>query len=115
MLEAAEAILGSPPEIDLLSNQDLSREDLEAEAASWLNDHPGNALLLTDIGFGSCGQAALSATRGRDDVGVVAGVNLPLLLTLLQCREFETFENLMGHLAERGRGCLQFFLRGGPI
>ena len=112
LLEAARAILGASPEIDVLENDGLSPDALGAAVDAWLSAHPGPALILTDLGFGSCCQTARLASRSRPEVGVVAGVNLPVLLALLRSREHGDASTLLDHLVERGRDSIQVF-RGG--
>ncbi len=114
LLSAAEAVLGRAPETDHLSNDGLGPAELDARIGEWLAAHPGPALILADLGFGSCCQAARRVSRGRDDVGVIAGVNLPVLLAAFRSREHEDFSRFMRHLAERGRGSLEVYLGGVP-
>ena len=112
LLDAAESILGTRPILDALSNRDLGQEALDARIVAWLAAHPGPALILTDLEFGSCCQAARRVTRGRGDVGVVTGVNLPVLLALIRSRDNASLEDLLRHVAERGRSGVEVFLGG---
>jgi mannose/fructose-specific phosphotransferase system component IIA len=54
-------------------------------------------------------------SRGRDEVGIVAGVNLPIFLAALRSREQPDLSSLMRHLQERGRGSVEVFLGGDPL
>jgi len=112
LLAAAEAILGKRPEIDHLSNQGESPEELGEKIDRWIESHPGPALILADLGFGSCCQAARRVTRGRGDVAIVAGVNLPMLLAAIRSGDPEDLGSFVDHLAERGRGSVEVY-RGG--
>ncbi len=112
LLSAAGAILGERPRVDAFSNQGLSREVVEARIEAWLDAHPGPALILTDLGFGSCCQAARLASRGRDHVGIVTGVNLPVFLAALRSREQDGLEDLLRHLHDRGRDGVMAYLAG---
>jgi mannose/fructose-specific phosphotransferase system component IIA len=114
LLEAAEAILGSRPQLDTLSNRGLSPAELERRIGEWLETHPGPALILTDLGFGSCCQSARRITRGRHDVGIVSGVNLPVLLAALRSREHDDLAALLRHVGDRGREGVEVFVGGEP-
>jgi mannose/fructose-specific phosphotransferase system component IIA len=115
MLAAAAAILGARPPVDHISNEGLSTEALGTAIDAWLGDNPGPALILADLGFGSCCQAARLVSRGRAEVGIVAGVNLPLLLAALRSREQPDLPAFMRHLEERGRGSVEMYLGGNPL
>ncbi len=114
LLEAAAAILGQLPPIDSFSNEGLSNPELEARIHRWLDDHPGPALILTDIGFGSCCVAARRVTRDQDEVGIVAGLNLPLLLAAFRSREHESMADFLRHLARRGQESVEVYRGGNP-
>jgi len=112
LLEGAESILGFRPPVDALSNQGLGKEALETRIHEWLDAHPGPALILADVDFGSCCQAARLVARGRDDVGIVAGVNLPILLAVARSHETDGIAAFVRHLSERGRGGVEVYLGG---
>ena len=107
LLEAAEIILKSRPEVTLLTNRDLNVAELQDKMVSWLAEHKGIRLILTDLPFGSCCQAAKFVAHGDPDVGIVAGVNLPVLLAALRSREHASLGDLLKHLADRGAGAVE--------
>jgi PTS system N-acetylgalactosamine-specific IIA component len=107
LLQAAEAILKEPPRVTLLSNRDLTPDELEAEMRRWLAERRGIRLILTDLPFGSCCQAAKLVAKGDPEVGIVAGVNLPVLLAALRSREHASLPELLRHLAQRGAGAVE--------
>ncbi len=112
LLAAAEAILGQRPPVDLVSNEGISPPELESRIHEWLDHHPGPALILADLGFGSCCQAARRVSRGQAEVGIVAGVNLPVLLAAMRSRDHADLAALLRHLSERGRSSVEVY-RGG--
>jgi mannose/fructose-specific phosphotransferase system component IIA len=112
LLAAAEAILGERPAVDLVSNEGLSPEALGRAIDGWLEGHPGPAVILVDLGFGSCCQTARRVTRHRETVAVVAGINLPALLAAVRSREHADLPAFLRHLEERGRGGFEVFLGG---
>jgi mannose/fructose-specific phosphotransferase system component IIA len=115
LLAAAEAILGERPAVDHLSNEGLSPDALGAAIDAWVAGHPGPAVILVDLGFGSCCQTARRVTRDRDTVAVVAGVNLPALLAAVRSRELADLPAFLRHIEERGRGGFELYLGGARI
>ncbi len=87
LLRAAEKVYGPIEGVHVLSNEGLSREALEdaieREVTAW--DHGG--LVLTDFWGGSCHTCGLAAARGRGEILILTGVNLPALLDYLHNRE----------------------------
>lgn len=107
LLEAAEAIMNAPPEVTLMTNKDLTLPELEAKMEEWLKGHQGTRLILTDLPFGSCCQAAKTVASQDPEVGIVAGVNLPVLLAALRSRDHATLQDLLKHIADRGAGAVE--------
>ena len=87
LLHAAERVYGPFEDVQVLSNDGLSREGLELaierEIAHWTQ----GGLVLTDFWGGSCHVCGLTATRGRGEIVIVTGLNLPILLDYLHNRE----------------------------
>ena len=115
LLTAAESILGECPPIDHLTNDGLSPDELGKRIDAWLEENPAPALILTDLGFGSCCQTARRVTRDNGQVGILAGVNLPVLLAAARSRELEDLRTLMNHLAERAVGSVERYLGGNRV
>ena len=96
LLRAAEKVYGAIEGVEVLSNEGLSRDQLEARIVERVDGWPQGGLVLTDFWGGSCHLCGMSAARGRDLV-IVTGVNLPTLLDYLHNRE----KYPAGELAER--------------
>jgi mannose/fructose-specific phosphotransferase system component IIA len=109
LLDAATAILGERPPVDLLTNRDRAPAEVEADIRAWLGAADGPALLLTDLSFGSLCQTARRVAGDRPDVGIVAGVNLPVLLAALRSRDLPDLASVVRHLAERGADSVETF------
>jgi mannose/fructose-specific phosphotransferase system component IIA len=106
LLEAARRIAGSVDGVDVLSNENLSRDGLiEAVRERVRSFGPAGGLVLADAAGGSCAQASLAAvSRGAPGpVRVVCGVNLPMLLDFLHNRGGLTVEALAERLVAKGR------------
>lgn len=78
LVEAVQAIAGDTGTFVTVSNDGASRESLCADLHAAVGDGP--AVIFVDMPGGSCLYAAVAGIRERDDVAVVAGVNLPMLL-----------------------------------
>jgi len=114
ILEAARSILGEIEGVDVLVGGCGAVEETEDRFAAWLEDHQGPVLVLTDLGFGSCCQSARRVSRGRENVGVIAGINLPAFLAVFRTGPHEDFPALMAHLAERARQSVEVYRGGSP-
>jgi len=97
LLRAAEQVYGPVSGVAVLSNEGLSRDALEAEIRARVAGWDGGGIVLTDFWGGSCHLCGVSATRGRDEVALVTGLNLPILLDYLHNRD----QFAPGALAER--------------
>ena len=79
-------------EVNLPPDRDI--DDMKAELAGIMESAAGGSVvLLTDMFGGSAFMAAAPYARAPDRM-LVAGVNLPLFLDLLQARETEDIEGL---------------------
>jgi len=113
LLRAAEKLYGPVEDVAVLSNEELSRDDLEraidARVSSW--DHGG--LVLTDVWGGSCHQCGARAARGRGEVAVVTGLNLPILIDYLHNRDQVGVIDLAERLLKKGQASIRL-QRGQP-
>jgi mannose/fructose-specific phosphotransferase system component IIA len=107
LLRAAETLYGPVDDVGMLSNEGLSRADLEraieARVAAW----PAGGLVLTDMWGGSCYQCGASVARGHGEVVVVAGLNLPTLLDYLHNRDHTTVSELADRLLRKGQDSIR--------
>ena len=114
LLRAAGKVYGPVEEVEVLSNEGLSREQLEREievrVAAWT--HGG--LVLTDFWGGSCHVCGVAAARGHGDVVVVTGLNLPTLLDYLHNRGQYSSLELAARLQQKGRDSIRLH-HGQPV
>ena len=107
LLRAAEKVYGPVEGVDVLSNEGLSRDALERaidqRVASWAS----GGLVLTDFWGGSCHLCGVSATRGRTEVAVVSGLNLPSLLDYLPNRDHYEPGALAERLQKKGQDSIR--------
>jgi PTS system mannose-specific IIA component len=115
LVEAALLVAGPREGVAALSNTGLSREGLVEAVLAHMAALPAedSLLLLVDAPGASPHVACrLALARQREErrtrlLGPVTGVNLPLLLTLLNRRETTTPADLLPLLLDRGRAGIQ--------
>jgi len=87
LVGAAEEISGIRGALIPVSNAGLGREALEQRVAGAVAGH--RAVVFVDLPSGSCLFAAMKGLPARENVRVVTGVNLVMLLDFLFHREEE--------------------------
>jgi mannose/fructose-specific phosphotransferase system component IIA len=100
LVDAVRQISGIDDALVAISNRGLSPELLAREVDSWLGQGP--VVLFTDLPSGSCHFAARRLCHGREDVVVITGVNLPILLDFVLHRDLPLRE-LVQRAVDRGR------------
>ena len=103
LLRAAQVLYGPVEGVGVLSNEGLSRDALEAEIARHVAAWPAGGIVFTDVWGGSCHTCGASAARGRGEVVVVTGLNLPTLLDYLHNRERQGPAELAERLLKKGQ------------
>jgi len=103
LLRAASGIYGPVEDVAVLSNEGLSREQLEDRIASQVSGWTQGGLILTDFWGGSCHICGVAATRDRGHIVVVTGLNLPLLLDYLHNRDTTDPSALADRLHRKGQ------------
>jgi mannose/fructose-specific phosphotransferase system component IIA len=107
LVRAAERVVGSIEDVTLLSNEGLSRDDLEDAIETCVKDWKEGGLLLTDFWGGSCHTCGATAARRHGEVVIVTGVNLPLLLDYLHNRDRLSAPELAERLQQKGRDSIR--------
>src|SRR5258707_12106449 len=80
LLRASERMFGPVEGVEVLTNEGLSREDLERAIEDRVAAWPEGGLVLTDVWGGSCHQFGASPARRRGPVAVLTGLNPPTLV-----------------------------------
>ena len=107
LVRAAERVVGSIEDVTLLSNEGLSRADLEEAIESCVRDWEDGGLLLTDFWGGSCHTCSATAARRHGEIVIVTGINLPLLLDYLHNRDRLSATALAERLQQKGRDSIR--------
>ena len=114
LLRAAEKVYGPIEGIEMLSNEGLSREDLEQAIGRRVADWRGGGLVLTDF----CGRSRRprlpGRRRGDRHVVVVTGINLPMLLDFVHNRDEYGPLALADRLQRKGRDSIRLH-HGAPV
>ena len=120
LLRAAERLYGPVEGVSVLSNEGLSRIDLEAEIDRRVAEWPHGGIVFTDVWGGSCHLCGASAARrapgapGSGEVVVVTGLNLPTLLDYLHNRDAHPALELAERLLKKGQESIRL-QRGQPV
>ena len=114
LIRAAAAVYGPVEDVQVLSNQGLSREQLEHEIERIVTAWPAGGLVLTDFWGGSCHVCGAAAARGHGEVVVLTGLNLPTLIDYLHNRDGATTLELAERLLAKGQASIRV-QRGLPV
>lgn len=104
LVDAVRAITGVPADVLIpVSNGGLSPQVLADRVAEAVGGRP--SIVFTDLPSGSCGFAARLLARNVQDIAVVCGVNLPMLLDFVMHRELAR-EELLERLVSKARASI---------
>ena len=107
LLRAASSVYGEVDDVEVMSNEGLSRDTLEERIEERVSGWTQGGLILTDFWGGSCHLCGISATRGHGDIAVITGLNLPTLLDYLHNREHYGPLDLAERLLQKGRDSIR--------
>ena len=103
LLHAASSVYGEIGGVQVLSNEGLSKTQIEERIASEVAHWREGGLVLTDFWGGSCHTCAMAAARGNGRIVLLTGVNLPMLLDYLHNRDHFGMDDLAERMLQRGR------------
>lgn len=104
LVAAASLILGEAKDVKAVSF--LAREsleDLRKKTSEATNEFTTDGcLILTDIMGGSATNVSIEIMKSRNDVYVVTGANLPMLLEAISSREGSSLKDLANQVSNSG-------------
>jgi len=105
LVNSAASIIGEVSRCDAVTNANKSPQILieELEKIVDTGDKDDRFILFVDFFGGSCCHACLSLEQSRDNVVLISGVNLPMLLAFLYRRDEVAFDELADELITRGQ------------
>lgn len=104
MVDAVRHIAGRGGEcLVAVSNLGLSPDAIAEEIRR--NAGPGPTIVFTDLQSGSCGFAARRCLKDGQQIVVLSGVNLPMLLEFVMRRELP-LEQMIPFLLAKGRAAI---------
>jgi len=116
LLGTAQTVYGAFSDCYALSNASKSPDALIAEIEGVIEAVKGKpCMIFVDFVGGSCSHACLmqaSARGDAQDIPIISGVNLPMLLAFLNKRDEVPFEELAGMIVERGAKSVQLLDAG---
>ncbi len=105
LIKAAETILGQVTQIYGFSTTDLSIHDILENIDKIVkeDDWPAETLVMVSLKGGSCWNAAVMAARQHNNIEVISGVNLSMLLSFLTKRDSNSLKDLATLALEDGK------------
>jgi PTS system mannose-specific IIA component len=107
LLRAASQVYGDVGGVESLSNEGLSKDDLETEIEDRVSGWTQGGLVFTDFFGGSCHLCGLRAAREHGDIVVISGLNLPILLDYLHNRAKFGVRELAERLQKKGQDSIR--------
>jgi PTS system N-acetylgalactosamine-specific IIA component len=103
LLSALEQIVGPVERLEAASSQGKARAEIEALVSEARHRFGGQPMLVfTDLQGGCCTTVCGSLLRAETDVGIICGVNLPMLVKYVQYREQFALPELYDRLLAAG-------------
>jgi len=100
LVGVVETISGMVGALTPISNDGLGAEGLRARVCAEIDSQP--TIVFVDLTAGSCAMAGRSLAHETDNVAVVTGVNVPMLLDFVFNRETSVAE-LVPRLVDKAR------------
>lgn len=110
LLSAAERIVGKQEGIVTISNEGLGTEELTRLVRTELDGVTSRIFVFVDLKGGSTYNVCRELMSSHKDWVLIAGVNLPMMLTFLSYRQKLNQEELLGKVLEAGRRGMEKFI-----
>jgi PTS system N-acetylgalactosamine-specific IIA component len=108
LASALTLIVGEVPDLEVLSSEGKGRPDIEQMVCeARLRFSSGPAIIFTDLQGGCSSTVCGSLLRSCDDVGIICGANLPMLVKFVEYRSRLPLAELHELLLQAGRDGVQ--------
>jgi PTS system mannose-specific IIA component/PTS system mannose-specific IIB component len=108
LIETAKRIFGGFSDCYAVTNEGKSPHVLFEEMKLLVDALEGApCMVFVDFVGGSCCHACMRLKIDRDDIPILSGINLPMLLAFLNKRDAVPFEQLPDEILNRGRNSIQ--------
>jgi PTS system mannose-specific IIA component len=108
LIQTAQAIIGDMEGVYSVSNNGKAPQVLCEEIEAIIEGHPADRFIVfADFFGGSCCHACLSVEDQYENVHLITGVNLPMLLAFVNKRDQVSFDQLPEELIARGRDSMR--------
>lgn len=107
MLRTAEQIVGKQDFVEVVSNTGMSctlLNDKLDEVVGHTNKH--ETIVFVDLPGGSCTISCYNMLKNREDINVICGINLPILIEFFMLREKYGADQLVPILVEKGKASI---------
>jgi len=104
MVATAEQIVGAQSDIEILSNKGLSCDSLSGEIRKIIDSREKEqTIIFLDLPGGSCTISCYTLLKNNEDLNIVCGLNLPMLIEFFMLRENHTADELVSILIKKGK------------
>jgi mannose/fructose-specific phosphotransferase system component IIA len=104
ILKSAEQIVGKQQQINVVSNKGLSADMLIEKIKKAIGPDKGrDTMVFVDLPGGSCTISCYNLLKNMDDLNIICGVNLPILLEFFMLREKYSAHELVPILIKKGK------------
>jgi len=106
LLKTIESIIGTPDNFQIVSNEQCSLNELKSRIESAIRALGNQDIIIfVDIFGGSCANVskALLKQPSQQQLGIICGVSLPMLIKYFQYRERLNFKELLQLLEKTGK------------
>ena len=108
LLETARIVFGDFGNCYAVSNVSKSPHALIAELQKIINSYGDTpTIIFVDYFGGSCTHACLSLQQNTDNIRIISGVNLPMLVVFLNKRNETGQDDLADELIIKGQGSIK--------
>ncbi|UCF70694.1 MAG: hypothetical protein JSW49_10970 [candidate division WOR-3 bacterium] len=107
LLRTAEQIVGKQELVEVISNSGLSCDILNTRLEQTIEQNNTNeTIVFVDLPGGSCTISCYNMLRNREDLNVICGINLPVLIEFFMLRDKYRANELAPILVKKGKESL---------